>query len=517
MSGLFENIYKPDVLTCLSDLSNDEVFTPPKIANEMLDLLPEETWKDPNIKILDPACKSGVFLREAAKRFIKGEADIYPNLQERCNHIFKEQLYGIAITELTSLISRRSLYCSKYPNSNFSIVHFNNTSGHIRYIVTKHTWNNDRKCIFCGTSEEQFGEKQRKGLETHAYEFIHTVKPEAIFNMHFDVIISNPPYQLEDNGNGKSAKPLYHLFVDQAKKLNPTYMTMIIPARWYSGGKGLESFRQEMLHDKQIRTLVDYANYKDVFPGVGGLAGGVCYFLWKKDSSGPCEVINMAGDSILNRKVRNLDEFDVFIRDNNALEFIHKIIKCSADLPKLSSRVSPRKPFGLPTNYEPLTEGIPCYFTQKIGKKFANPKDVSDSNGYLNKWKLLAPSTPIAGQTDFTKPVRFYYDGNTIIAKPGEVCTESYLVLGAFDTEEEVEAYKSYIFTKTVRFLLLQTVVSQHVNRAQFKFVPDLGTYYGTYTDDDLKAKWKISDKEWELIDSRIASSYDDEEGNEDA
>lgn len=503
-TDVFTELYKPDVLSCLADLSNDEVFTPPSVANKMLDALPQELFRNPNVKFLDPACKTGVFLREIAKRLIAGIADKIPNLEERCNWIFKNQLYGLAITELTSLLSRRSLYCSKYANSPFAIARFEDVSGNIKFHKIKHRWENGR-CIFCGIPEDgELNRINREGMESHAYEFIHTLKPEEIFDMKFDVIISNPPYQLNDKGNGKSAKPIYHLFVEQAKKLNPRYMTMIIPSRWFSGGKGLDSFRRTMLSDKRIRKLVDYENFRDVFPGVD-LAGGACYFLWDRDHKGRCLITNMT-DTIQSEMERNLDEFDILIRSNKALDIVHRVAKWNKSGRTLTEVVSSRKPFGLPTNYEPKSEGVPCYFIQKIGKKYAYKKDIDDSKGYLDKWKLIAPKAPIAGQTDFSRPVGFYYNGNTNIAAPGECCTESFIILGAFDTEEEVLSYKSYIFTKTVRFLLLQSVVSQDITKKNFCFVPDLGKYVGTYTDDMLKSMWDISEDEWDLIDSRISN-----------
>jgi hypothetical protein len=503
-SDLFTNVYKPDVLSCLADLSSDEVFTPPNVANKMLDMLPQELFRNPDTKFLDPACKSGVFLREIAKRLIAGLSDKIPDLQERCDWIFNNQLYGIAITELTSLLSRRSVYCSKYPNSPFSITRFENVQGNIIFHKIKHTWQN-RKCIYCGTAENgELNDIAREGMESHAYEFIHTLHPEDIFNMKFDVIISNPPYQLNDNGYGTSAMPIYQKFIEQAQKLNPKYLVMIIPARWYAGGRGLNNFRNDMLHSKHIKELVDFENYKDVFPGLGGLAGGACYFLWSRDYHGPCTVKNVIGGKS-SEEIRYLDEYETFIRNNKALSIVRKVYG-QAQGHFLSERVYPSKPFGMRTFYKPKENGIPCWFIQKYGKKYADPRDVKDNYNILDKWKFLVPRSPIAGQTDFTKPVGIYYDGNTHIAEPGTCCTESLLVAGAFDTKEETLAYKSYIMTKIVRFLLLQSVVSQDITRGRFNFVPDLMHYKGRYTDEQLCKLWHITSDEWEYIDSKICN-----------
>lgn len=494
--------YNPDVLSCLANLSNDEVFTPPNLVNQILDLLPKEIWKNKDAKFLDPVSKSGVFLREIAKRLMIGLEKQIPDKQKRINHIYTTQLYGIAITELTSLLSRRSVYCSKTANGKYSICdEFKNTQGNIIYDRIEHTWVKG-ECSHCGASQEVYDRED--ALETYAYPFIHIDITKTIFKkMKFDVIVGNPPYQLSDAGHGRSASPIYHKFIQQAKKLNPRYLSMIIPARWYAGGKGLPDFRAEMLADKRIRKLIDFENSNDVFPGVD-VAGGICYFLWDRDNEGLCEVVNLI-DSKQVKSERDLNEFPILIRHSQSIPIIRKIIAKNENGGKrLSDFVSSRKPFGLPTNYSPKNSGIPCWFIQKIGLKYASKNDISDDNKLLDKWKLLVPPAPIAGQTDFSKPVGFYYDGNTRIAKPGECCTESFIVAGAFSTQKEVLSFKSYLFTKIARFLLLQTVVSQHVTKDKFHFIPDLGKYEGVYTDEMLVKRWGITEDEWNFIDSKI-------------
>lgn len=368
----------PDVLTCIANLSNDEVFTPPVLANQMLDNLAQawaasnkgaNIWADKNVKFLDPCTKSGVFLREITSRLTKGLEKEIPNLEKRVNHILTKQVFGIAITNLTSLLARRSVYCSKHAKGKHSIAkNFSTDEGNIWFKRIKHTWDGDN-CKYCGAGKSVFD--RAAGLETHAYAFIHTdnikTRLAEIFggNMQFDVIIGNPPYQLDDGGFGTSAAPIYHLFVEQAKKLEPRYLSLIIPSRWFAGGKNLDEFRESMLADNRLRSIDDYLTASDVFPGVG-LKGGVCYFLWERDNSGPCKVSTHFKDWPVSTAIRPLLEngADVFIRFNEGLSILKKVVAVESKnsgsilLPinkRFDKLVSSLRPFGFRTFFQGKT------------------------------------------------------------------------------------------------------------------------------------------------------------------
>ena len=512
MSDLFENVYNPDVLACIANLSNDEVFTPPEIANKMLDLLPQELFKNPNTTFLDPACKSGVFLREIAKRLIVGLEPIYPNLQERIDHIMQEQLFGIAITELTSLLSRRSVYCSKYPNSKYSISLFNNIQGNIRFKQMKHIFEKG-KCIYCGASKEEYD--REKSLEQHAYELIHTVKPEEIFNMKFDVIIGNPPYQLttgggtEESKSATQARPIYNKFIEQAKKLNPKYITMIIPARWYSGGMGLNQFRNDMLNDKHIVKLIDYLNSKDCFQGVD-IAGGVCYFLWDRDNpKEKCEITNISGNNIT-KSERPLNQFEtLFIRSNDSIEIIKKVLNKSSNF--MNEVVSPIDTFGIPSKekgHDEKREGDLLLLSSKgyNGQKVSYiSKDIVKKNHHLiDKYKVkISIMVPQGGEVGI-KPENGYRSISTPqILPPGQVDTFSYLNIGFFETETEAENLVSYVSCKFTRFLIRSTYSSVHVSKENFRFVPVMD-FNENWTDEKLYKYFELDDYQIDLIEQTM-------------
>lgn len=506
MSDFYSSMYNPDVLTCLANLSNDEVFTPPEVANRMLDMLPEELWHDSSATFLDPACKSGVFLREIAKRLIEGLQEEIPDLQKRIDHIFHKQLYGIAITELTSLLSRRSVYCSKYPNSKYSITLFEDTSGNIRYKRIQHRWQNG-KCLFCGVTKKE-GTYDRDEMEVHAYELIHTLHPERIFNMKFDVIIGNPPYQLNIGVEKENyAVPIYQKFVEQAKKLNPRYLTMIIPARWYAGGRGLDEFRDEMLNDDRLSVIHDYPDAGDVFPGVQ-IKAGVCYFLWERDRHGDCSVTTHLNGDDIGPVVRPLLEKgnDTFIRYNQAISIIQKVYNPVNR--SFSELVSPQTPFGIVTSYKGTDKpqsstDLKMYISgndkKYKGKAFYAPYDKITKGHDMIPWHKIYINMAGSGSDSFPHQIL----GKPFYGEPNTICNQSYLVIGPFKNKDECENAMSYIATKFFRFMVLQKKNAQHAMRGVYQLVP-MQDFTKSWTDEELYKKYRLTEDEIAFIESMI-------------
>ena len=488
--------YNPDVLSCLANLSNDEVFTPPNLVNDILDLLPRELWSDTKAKFLDPVSKSGVFLREMAKRLMKGLEAQIPDKQERINHIFTQQLYGIAITELTSLLSRRSVYCSKIANGKYSICEtFATEQGNILYERLQHTWHNG-KCTYCGASQEVYDREEV--LETYAYHFIHTDQPEKIFNMKFDVIVGNPPYQLSDGGFGKSAAPLYHKFVQQAKKLKPKYLSMIIPSRWFAGGKGLDEFRKEMLNDSRIKKIVDFENAGDCFPGVD-IAGGICYFLWQNDFEGDCDVVNVVNSNETHSK-RALNEFPTFIRNSFAVPIIRKVLSIVDK--RMNEVVSSRKPFGIPTNGRPQKTGDIILRWQN-GEGPYNKSEITIGKDLIDYWKVITSYVGYDHAGNPGKDGKRKVFSKIDILPPGTICTETYLVIGIFKSEIEARSLVQYMKTKFFRFLVSQFMYSHHITKDSYQFVP-IQDFSESWTDEKLYKKYDLTSEEISFIESMI-------------
>lgn len=503
-NDLYNAMYNPDVLSCIANLSNDEVFTPPDVANAMLDLLPQELFSDPNTTFLDPACKSGVFLREIAKRLLKGLEPIYPDLQERTDHIFKKQLYGIAITELTSYLSRRSLYCSKFANGKYSVVNFDSIDGNVRFKNIQHRWKEGR-CVFCGASQKEYD--RDASLESHAYELIHTTKPEEIFKMKFDVIIGNPPYQLNDGGgDGSSAQPIYQRFVEQAKKMNPRYITMIIPARWYSGGKGLDEFRYAMLHDERISVIHDFPETADCFPGIN-IRGGICYFVWEKEHKGNCLVVNHKQDKTNELRRPLLEKgAETFIRHNAAVSILSKVTSFNEET--MDNRVSSRLPFGIASNFADysLTQDdnhpILLYRSERSKNAerivYVSAKYITKNLDWKNKMKVLV-SKASPGGDEYPHAII----SAPILAKINSVCTETYLIVDFVNDSTEGVNLISYMSTKFFRFMMSLIKNTQNISKGVFAYVP-VQSWQKPWTDKELYEKYGLTDEEIAFIDSMI-------------
>ena len=516
----------PDILTSIANLSNDEVFTPPSLANRMLDQLEDawaasnggaNLWADPTVRFLDPFTKSGVFPREITKRLVAGLADEIPDLEERVNHILTKQVFGIAITQLTALMARRSVYCSKWANGPHSIAPtFTNRDGNIWFEPTQHTWANG-KCVYCAASEQALNRDEH--LETHAYALIHTDNPHSLLNeifgadVQFDVIIGNPPYQLDDGGYGTSAAPIYDKFVEQAKRLDPRFLTMIIPARWFSGGKGLDEFRDSMLNDSRIRSIDDFLNASDVFPGVG-LKGGVCYFLWDRDNPGPCKVTTHFKDEEPSSTERPLLEpgLDVLIRFNTGVDILRKVIGAERGeldvlvLPenkRFDRLVSSSRPFGFRTFFKGKSNGGPndLPIFQNGGVGFVSRSDVEVGQQLIDAWKVfIGAAAPGTGNRD-TYPHRIV--PTPFIGEPGSICSETYLCIGPLSSKKEAESVLSYLSCRLTRLLILLHKPTQHTTRRVYTFVPTQ-KWNRKWTDADLYKKYGISNEEIAFIESVV-------------
>lgn len=516
----------PDVLTCIANLSNDEVFTPPEFANRMLDTLAAgwaagnggaDIWADSTVRFLDPCTKSGVFLRQIATRLIKGlEAEI-PDLQERVDHILTKQLFGIGITRLTSLLARRSLYCSKHAMGEHSVARsFLSDEGNIWFERTEHSWSNG-KCTFCGASSETF--ERGDETETHAYALTHTEDIKARVtewfgaDMQFDVIIGNPPYQLNTEGAGNQARPIYPQFIQQAKALEPRFLSMIIPARWFSGGMGLDDFRKSMLTDDRLRSVHDYLTASDVFPGVG-LKGGVCYFLWDRDNPGPCQVkTHHKGDSpsIATRPLLE-GGADIFIRFNEGVSILKKVVAVeggdpgSVELPqaqRLMNLVSSIGAFGLDTTFrgQERKSATDLKVYRNGGAGYVARSEIVREQAVFDKWKVfVGAAAPGTGNKD-TYPHRIL--STPFIGEPGSISSWTYNFIGPFDSKAEAESVLSYLSCRLTRLLILLHKPSQHTNRKVYTFVP-IQDWNRIWTDEALYEKYAISAEEIAFLETLV-------------
>jgi len=518
----------PDVLNCIANLSNDEVFTPPDLASRMLDGVEAawassrhgaNIWSDPSVRFLDPFTKSGVFLREVTKRLARGLEQTFPDLQERIDHILSEQVFGIGVTELTSLLARRSLYCSKRANGPHSIARSLDTeAGNIWFERTEHEWEGGKRCVFCGAPRNLF--ERSEDLETHAYALIHTADVRArmgeIFGveMQFDVIVGNPPYQMTGGGGGTNDSSIYPLFVEQALRLEPRLLSMVIPSRWMAGGRGLEGFRREMLEDRRIRTLVDYPNSAEVFPGVD-LKSGVCYFLWDRAHEGDCEVTLIRDDDVVGPHQRRLDEHDVFIRDTRAAGVLAKVLARSEA--SFVDLLTGDTPFGLATNFKDFRQGEPAedevkvYASSNSGRRTGAMERalVTKNEHLIGSWKVLAPQAGPGNSGGHILPDMVL--GRPSVAEPNSVCTQTWIVAGPFETQDAAASAASYLQTKFARFVVSLRKISQHAMRGVYQWLPQQD-WDRRWTDAELYERYELTSDEVDYIESVVKAMEEEDE-----
>jgi len=499
---LLQTSSQPDILEVIADLSNDEVFTPPKVANAVLDLLPEEVWSDPALRFLDPGCKTGVFLREITKRLMGGLTETFPDEQERLDHILRNQVFGIAITELTTHMSRRTLYCSKRADGEHSIVAMPSADGNVWFERVEHDYRNGR-CQECGASKDQM---ERDNRENYAYAFIHESGRQQVaeeIEVKFDVIVGNPPYQMEVDAAGQNIASIYNLFIEQAKALDPQFISMVIPSRWMAGGRGLDEFRSTMLNDQRLRKLVDYPNSAELFPSVD-IKGGICYFLWDRNNPGTCEFTSQRNGIAAGPVERELNEFDVFVRDSRALVILHKVLE--KEEPSFAKLVSARDPFGpeLSSNFtgyrtSPRKGDLRLYMNQgeKRGETWVDPAKVTKSHELVDKWKVLIPKAGPGNSGGHVLPDMVL--GRPLAAKPDSACTLTYLVVGPLTTDAECSSVMSYLRSRFLRFLVSLRKPSQDATRVVYSWVPQQ-PWNREWTDEDLYEKYGITEDEQAYI-----------------
>ncbi len=505
--------YSPDILNCLANLSSDEVFTSPELANRMLDLLPQELFRSSKTRFLDPCSKSGVFLREIAKRLLAGLEEQIPDLQERIDHVMTQQVFGIACTDLTAEMSRRTLYCSKQANGEYSVsTAFRDGQGNLLYDRCQHTWNAQGRCEYCGASKGEY--LRTDSRETYAYPFIHkTIKEIFKKDMQFDVIIGNPPYQMSDGGGGSTdaAMPIYNKFVEQSLKLTPIYLIMIIPSKWMVGGRNLSKFRDNMIYDSHIRILYDFEDASQCFAGTH-IDGGVCYFMWDRSYSGKVNYTFKSNSGEITTSLRKLNNtfFDYIIRDGRIISILDKI----GTVAKFKNIVSSTKPYGIrgslfnePDRYPELqlceqyengkikiygVKGLKGGARRQIG--YVNPNAIPEGKDTIEKYKIFFTTSY---STNATIPPASI-DGNK-----GEICTETFLMIGPFNTREERDYCKTYMQTSFFLFLLYHGHGTVRVSKDVFGLIP-LVDFSHPWTDEMLYKKYGLTEDEIAFIESMI-------------
>jgi len=320
--------------------------------------------------------------------------------------------------------------------------------------------------------------------------------------MQFDVIIGNPPYQMTGGAGGSSDSSIFHLFAQQALKLEPRFLSMVVPSRWMAGGRGLEEFRAQMLSSGRVRSLTDFPDSNEAFPGVQ-IKGGVCYFIWDAAHSGPCNITRIASGIEYPQQNRILDEFDILVRDERALGILRKVLIKKE--PSILDFVSGDTPFGIATNFKDWsnknTSGLIVLHLIEKGKRtvgYMKREIIRKNTSAIDTWKVLVPKAYGAGES-FPHQIL----GKEIVAEPPSACTQSYLVIGPFQSDRAASSFSSYYRTRFFRFLVSLRKITQDALRSTYSWVPQQ-TWNRTWTDELLYKKYNINKQEITFIESMI-------------
>ena len=438
-------------------LSDSEVVTPAKVADEVVAILPfDELNAKEEAKFLDIASKQGEFTIALYKKF--GDKA-------------KDNIYAIPTSKLTYEFTRKTYKLLGMP---------------VEHIFADFT------------SYDLIGENNEKIIK-------------RLTDMKFDAIIGNPPYQEGDGGARASAKPIYNQFVDVSKEqIGSTYLCIIMPSRWMAGGKGLDDFRATMLNDKHIAELHDFMHPEDVFPNTNN-RGGVCYFMrntkYDNTEHKVKVVTHYEKDSYIAQRPLQTRDLDIFVRDSQAISILDKVFK-DEEIDTLNNHISAAKAFGFRTFFiddvrfkestDGLKDAIKCYGRAgKIG--YVERKEVQSHEEWIDKWKVYVPESNNIG-TELNDD-----NQNSFVGAPRTVCTETYLVVGADLnlTKRNAIHLSDYLRTKFARFLLSLAKISQHGTSKTYRFVP-VQDFSKSWTDAELYEKYKLTDDEIAFIGSMI-------------